>query len=68
MLGENNIKYPNHFISYIDASNKNNIIDEQRISNYPYYILIDKNRRIIYRGIGKEALKEITISKGNDSH
>jgi len=61
-IEENDIKYPNCFISFEGAVSKNSIISSQKISNYPYYILIDKNMKIIYRGFGKKALEKIKFS------
>ncbi len=67
-INKNKISYPNHFISYEDANDENSVINKQRISNYPYYMLIDKNRKIIYRGVGEQALNEIkTIIKLNQN-
>ncbi len=59
-IKNNNIKYPNHFIGYKNLEpNKDNIITEHRVTNYPYYILIDKKRRIIKRGSGKKTFSDI---------
>lgn len=41
------------------ADNKPNIIKNLRIESYPTFILIDKDLKIVYRGIGKHALEEI---------
>ena len=52
---KNNITWKN---SFNDASPKG-IKRDLRISAFPTFILIDKNRNIVYRGVGKSALNEI---------
>ena len=45
--------------AYIDVKKDYSFIKELKILSYPTFILINKNRKIIYRGSGEFALKEI---------
>jgi thiol-disulfide isomerase/thioredoxin len=53
----NDMKW-NH--SFFEKSKRNGIIRDLNITNYPTLILIDANQKIIYRGSGTNALKDIT--------
>ncbi len=53
------IEWDNHFISFEKERDTMGIIRKLRIENFPTYLLIDKKRKILYRGIGKEGLEKI---------
>lgn len=42
-----------------NQENKPHLINNLRINSYPTFILINKDKKILYRGSGKKALKEI---------
>jgi len=46
--------------SFFEKSKRNGIVRDLNITNYPTLILIDANQKIIYRGSGTNALKDIT--------
>ena len=54
-LEKNEISWPN----FIQDKDNNKIVNKLKINTYPTFILIDKTGKIIYRGVGKNALKEI---------
>ena len=56
-IQKNDMKW-NH--SFFEKSKRNGIIRDLNITNYPTLILIDANQKIIYRGSGTNALKDIT--------
>lgn len=56
-VDENSFLWPQAFV---DMKNKNgSIIDKLKIKAYPTLILIDRENKILYRGSGYKALKEI---------
>ncbi len=45
--------------NHLYSENRKGIINDLRITSYPTFILIDKNRKILYRGNGKFSLDHI---------
>jgi thiol-disulfide isomerase/thioredoxin len=56
-IQKNEMKW-NH--SFFEKSKRNGIVRDLNIRNYPTLILVDANGKIIYRGSGTIALKDIT--------
>lgn len=55
-IKNNGIKWKNHFS---DRRNRGGIIREMRITEYPTIVLLDKKRKILYRGAEKEDLLKL---------
>ena len=53
---KNNMDW-NH--AYVDSNNRKGIITDLRIKEYPTFILLDNNLKILYRGSSEVALKNI---------
>ena len=45
--------------AYVDSNNRKGIITDLRIKEYPTFILLDNNLKILYRGSSEVALKNI---------
>ena len=70
-IKRNNMDWYNVIIEGNAKSNStNSILTSLRIHSYPTFLLIDKKRKILYRGIGKKALKNIEeiIKQKRDQH
>ncbi|MFI2742918.1 TlpA family protein disulfide reductase [Zhouia sp. PK063] len=50
---ENEMNWPQSFIKY---DHKKSMITDLNVLSYPTFIVLDSNRKIVYRGIGVEAL------------
>jgi thiol-disulfide isomerase/thioredoxin len=60
-IRKHNMEYPNYFISQNpDLTTNENLIDRLKINSFPTYILIDKNRKIRYRGSSQTTLDSIS--------
>ena len=49
LLGKNNIDWRQLFIS---QDEKNSLVDRYKVTSYPTYFIVDKDRKIIYRDFG----------------
>jgi thiol-disulfide isomerase/thioredoxin len=63
-VSNNNLNWPQTFVSRRDR--EENIVKNLSISDFPTYILLDKNLRIIHRGVGESAFLEISKIIMND--